>query len=758
MMKRILIVLCFISLQQVKAQTVFVRNNAELQEANMKAKPGEIIILKNGNWKDVILKLDATGTKEKPITYKAETAGEVKITGNSNLLIGGTWLVVDGLSFTEGYTYASAVIQFKTDSKHLANYCRVTNTVIDDFNPKRMEENYWIGFYGKHNRVDHCSFINKKNMGVLIAIMLDTEESRENFHSIDHNYFGERPPLASNTGELIRVGVSTYCEFNSNTQITDNYFYHCDGETEIISLKSGANLVKNNLFTECQGSVVFRHGDDNVVTNNIFLGNNKPGTGGIRIINKGQWVVNNFFYQCRGIDFRSPLSIMNGVPNSPKNRYVPVTDAVVANNSFVECTPISFAEGSDDERSVAPNNVLFANNLFYNTRDSLIYNSFDDISGIRFANNIVSKQYEQNPAQGWTKAGLSTIKISKLLLPVPNITKYTYSDSIRKIALAKGISSLSSTAGFSSSQKILTAKSTIEKTSGAVWYAKKRAIKYAVEKVICANEKEVYAAISGSSNSPVSISLIGTEYNFTEPLIIKKKISLSANKMMKISIGISEKGNDFLFMIAGNGILELNNINADLSNLNVKHFISGDTSGSSNHSNLKITNCNFENNKGSFYFAPKESVSDSIIVRNTAIKNWKGTIFSFKEEDDKKGYYNVEKLIIEQCNLENIKGQLLTMLRTGNDESTMGPNLLFTNNKILNCKSEDNKPFIHLYGTQVSNITNNKFAQCCANGVLIKYEDIVRAHHLLDGNMYTNSGMIERNEFVTDGSETMELK
>jgi poly(beta-D-mannuronate) lyase len=58
----------------------------------------------------------------------------------------------------------------------------------------------------------------KKNLGVLLAVILDDERSRENFHSIDHNYFGKRPPLASNGGEIIRVGVSQHCQFNSNTQ------------------------------------------------------------------------------------------------------------------------------------------------------------------------------------------------------------------------------------------------------------------------------------------------------------------------------------------------------------------------------------------------------------------------------------------------------------------------------------------------------------------------------------------------------------
>ena len=109
---------------------------------------------------------------------------------------------------------------------------------------------------------------------------------------------------------------------------------------------------------------MLRHGNYNTVTNNIFLGNGKEGTGGVRIINKGQWVINNFFYKCRGESFRAPLVLMNGIPNSPANRYVQVTDAVVMNNTFVDCSPMSFGEGSDKERTLPPANVLFAKNIF----------------------------------------------------------------------------------------------------------------------------------------------------------------------------------------------------------------------------------------------------------------------------------------------------------------------------------------------------------------------------------------------------------
>ncbi|MEI9955574.1 MAG: chondroitinase-B domain-containing protein [Ferruginibacter sp.] len=91
-----------------------------------------------------------------------------------------------------------------------------------------------------------------------------------------------------------------------------------------------------NVFKECQGGVVLRHGHYNVVENNFFLGNDKPGTGGVRVINRGQWIVIILFVNAVAFGFRSPLSLMNGVPNSPAFRYVAVTEAVIMNNSFFQ--------------------------------------------------------------------------------------------------------------------------------------------------------------------------------------------------------------------------------------------------------------------------------------------------------------------------------------------------------------------------------------------------------------------------------------
>lgn len=736
------------------ADTTLVKTIEELHAAAKKAKPGDRIVLQNGEWNNVIMKLKCNGTKDQPIVFAAQTAGKVKITGNSQLRLGGTYLIVDGLYFTNGYADSDPVINFRTDKDNLANNCRVTNTVIDDFNnPKRMQENYWVSFYGKNNRLDHCSFKDKKNMGVLLAVILDDERSRENFHSIDHNYFGRRPALASNSGEIIRVGVSQHCQFNSNTQITDNFFEHCDGETEIVSIKSGSNVVRGNMFKESQGSVVLRHGDNNTVENNIFLGNGKAATGGVRVINKGQWVVNNFFYKCRGVDFRSPLSVMNGIPNSPAHRYVQVTDAVIANNTFVDCAPISLCEGSDAERTLPPNNVFLINNLFYNNTDRTLHNIYDKVDGVSFSGNEVSTTMKQDLLKGFIRTTFSKQKNDGRLFPVTQ-NKHTIPalDSLNKIAGSRLTNQLSSQPGFSNLALMKQIQANAFSACGAKWFQQTKNNPPAiVQTVACRTADEVYAQLSHSK--PVIIELTGKKYHLKRPFAISKQVEFTTKQ--KTAVKIITTPMLAAFVISGNGNLTLSNLSLDGKELKATYFISSDSAGLSSHYNLTVRNCSISNlseNEGckSLFYANKSMVADSIVFRNNSFSNHTTNMVSMAEEKDDKGYYNAEKIVINQNVFSNNKGMLLNIYRGGNDESTLGPNLSFSNNKISNCSTVDNSALIMLTGVQVSQFVSNVFTNVNSNGTVFQFKDIVRAKHLVEKNVFEKSGSVTANRFVVE--------
>ena len=748
LLKKILLSCCLLTGFAASAKTIFVKNTAALTKANKEAKPGDIIIIQNGEWNNAELIFNCTGTQGMPITFRAETAGKVLLTGNSKLKIGGSYLVINGLSFKNGFAGTESVITFKSSKDEIANHCRVTNTVIDDFNnPKRLNENYWVSFYGKNNRIDHCSFLNKKNMGVLLAVILEDDRSRENFHQIDHNYFGVRIPLASNTGEIIRVGVSEHCQFNSNTQITDNFFEHCDGETEIISVKSCQNVVKGNFFKECQGGVVLRHGNYNTVENNIFYGNGKEGTGGVRIINKGQWVVNNLFYKCRGEGFRSPMSIMNGIPNSPANRYLEVSEAVISNNSFFECTPISFCEGSDAERSVAPHEVSFLNNIFYNSKDSVLYHVFDNITGIHFSGNVLSKHISQKVDNGFLKTDLQTTPKGILTLPEAGAAaKNIIPIALQNIAEVRQISSLSSTPGIGNFIQFQHVLDNAKKSCGAVWLLNKTAETPAVT-LSCKTAGEVIQALA-LTNKKITIILTTANYVFHSPLKISTDVIIKSDKKQEIKLTCDHENAKYFFQILAGHSLQLKNLQLDLTELATENFICTDSSGASNHLNFSVRNCSISNGNSVFFKASRSSVCDSIIISNCQFKNITADIFKLVEETDKKGYYNVENLKINNTIFSDIKGSILAILRSGKDESTMGPKLLISKNTLRNCFTSDSAALISLSGIQQTVFDHNNFTDCNAGKSLIQYEDWVRAVHYLSNNIITKSGKIITNQFV----------
>lgn len=356
------------------AATYPIATGAELQQ--LKLKPGDTVILKSGTIRNELFHLKGTGTKEAPIVLMAEKAGAVKLAGQSTLKIDGQWLVVSGLYFTDGYSAKDDVISF---TKRSAN-CRLTNTVIKNYNPPSDEADYrWVSMYGINNRLDHCSISGKNHQGATVVVWLSEQP---NYHQIDYNYFGGRPPLGRNGGETIRIGTSDWSFHPSYTTVEENVFDKCDGEIEIISVKSLHNKIQNNLFYESEGMVTLRHGNYNIVSSNFFIGNGKQETGGVRIIGTHHQVVNNYMQGLKGTGLKAAVSIMNATQAPKLNEYWAVRNAVIDNNIIVDCAEaFVVGSGKDDARPVAPDSIQITNNIVQSTNKTLVenvkINSFD---------------------------------------------------------------------------------------------------------------------------------------------------------------------------------------------------------------------------------------------------------------------------------------------------------------------------------------------------------------------------------------------
>lgn len=349
--------------RNVQAGEVLLRPGQDVEDFAKQISAGDVIVLKDGVWKDADLKFERLpGTAENPIVIRAETPGKVVLTGATEFRLSGQHVTVSGLVF-RNTTGVSDVVQLRTHSERHAHHCRMTDCVFEetaDFEAKI--ESRWLSVYGTHNRIDHCYFAGKKNRGPTFVVWVGEEPQH---HHIDHNHFGPRPELGRNGGETIRIGTSEVSEQDSLTTVEHNYFHACDGEAEAISNKSCGNVYRYNVFDECSGTLTLRHGHRCLVEGNVFLGKKKSGTGGVRIIGQSHTVINNYFEGLRGDAERAAVCFMNGVPNSSLNGYAPVRDATVAHNTFVDCkVSMELGVGAGKKQSAAPTDCRVTHNAF----------------------------------------------------------------------------------------------------------------------------------------------------------------------------------------------------------------------------------------------------------------------------------------------------------------------------------------------------------------------------------------------------------
>lgn len=366
----------------------------------LKLTAGDKVVLKSGDWKNQQLNFKGKGTKDNPITLIAEKGGSTILTGASSLKIDGEWLIVDGLVFKDGYLEKGHVVLFATGSSN----CRLTNTVIQNYNhPDKTVDYKWVSLYGTNNRVDHCELTGKTHQGTTLVVWL---EDQANYHSIDHNYFGPRPALGVNGGETIRIGTSDWSMHDSYTKVENNIFDKCDGETEIISIKSGKNTINNNLFYECDGTLTFRHGNGSTASGNYFIGNKKANTGGIRVIGENQTVRGNYLQGLTGRNLRAAISVMNALENPPLNGYWQVKNAVIQDNVIVDSREaFVLGSGKSADRKVIPDGLNVSNNYIINPTTLIL--KMDNPTNSVIENNQVEGVA---PETGFIKMGKDLIK------------------------------------------------------------------------------------------------------------------------------------------------------------------------------------------------------------------------------------------------------------------------------------------------------------------------------------------------------------
>lgn len=745
---------------------IFVRNILELNKALENAVPGDEIILANGVWLDAKIDFYGLGTQERPITLRAETPGSVFIEGVSYLHLGGKYLIVDGLYFRNGYTPKSSVIRYMIGKDSIAYNCRVTNTVIEGFTkPNRLLNDRWIELYGKHNQLDHCYISGKSNDGETIRVFFTGNEHINNHHQIVNNYFGPRPRKGGPRAETIRVGDSKTRVSPGFVNVSNNYFEACNGEVEIISDKTNFNTFKDNIFYKCEGSLVLRHGNYATVDGNIFIGGDDSNFyGGIRIINTGHWITNNYFYKIKGQEFRTSLAIMNGIPMTPLNRYKQVTDVVVAYNTWVDCkSPWQIGVGQNlksidvlpasEIRSAPPIRTTVANNIIYNTQeDKTPIINHSKMEGILFQNNRIDnggKDYsEYDVLQNTT---IKMKKINEWLYAPDGPQNENLKDVFNGYDFTKIEQDM-----FGASRAEKNSIGAINQLSGAEKFAidkKKYGPKWFSPNKIAVKPNTLTASsVKGDLAEKIHqaadgdiIELNDKLYTLTTSLKIDKKITLrSKDTLNKAQLVFTGEDDTPLFKMNPKGNIKLENL--ILKGENSTYAFAPLQENMASAYKMFVYNCIIEN----FDYvlkAYKGSFADSITIENTTIKNCTNGIVLAADE---RGDYNAEMVMIKQCEFLNVQSNVINFYRGGYDESTIGGFLSIFNSSFTACgKSEKSGILIKTRGIINVNIKNNVFKNNPIKLVALLWGE--------KNNNHKNNTLINTGEIIVEEQQKLKI-
>lgn len=757
---------------QLFATNYPVNSSAEIRSAMLVAVPGDTLIMAIGEWIDERIVFEGNGTVDNPIVLKAEVPGLVQLKGISTLRIGGSYLVVDGLYFIDGYSNSGAVIEFRNGI--LSNNCRLTNTAIVNYNPPSNSIDYkWISLYGNNNRVDHCFTAGKKHNGTTLVIWLDGGTS---YHTIDSNYFGYRPELGVNGGETIRIGTSDYSQTDSYTLVENNYFERCNGEIEIISNKSGHNTFRYNTFFECEGALTMRHGKFAEVYNNYFLGNGKANTGGVRIIDEDHKVYNNYFQDLKGTGYRSAITIMNGVPDSPLNRYFEVKRAEVVNNTIVNCaSAFVIGAGADAEKTLPPTDCIIANNVatsIYQMVDydddpiNMIYDSnimYGGPLGIEQPDGIVIVDPELSESDDGLWRPSPT---SPLINAGSNDYSYIFSDfdgQQRDDSIDIG--------GDEVSQLPIVRRPLTADDVGPSWYplpeipGKTIYVQAGIDSLLNA------VSIAGVKDT-IELVTDGGIYSNTKEVEITKKVFIKSAdgltvqpELRQVSSALTDRT---IFEMLGKGDLRLKGVSLNGmtgTETPAKYLIRSSQEEATNSYKLNIEDCLLfdvsNDGNGNFFKAFPGTFADTIIISNSLFSNCAEEGFRLKDEEVNSSKYNVEYFEVSNSTFWNIPNEAINIYAGDEVVFTPGPKVVVDHTTFDNCGYAGTR-IIYPKDCDGVEITNSQFTNGDTNSystslygfyAIYEYNNIFNAGEVeLAGNLILGSGVVDYDPLYNDAN------
>jgi len=274
-----------------------------------------------------------------------------------------------------------------------------------------------------------------KITGSFIKTQLDEAEDgsllmSKNVH-IHHNHFDNIAPFLVNgvpagdsDREAIAMGIADSQDIVTNNLIEYNLFENCDGENEIVTVKTSNNVFRYNTFKNSMGSLSFRLGSNNEAYGNYFYGEGAGDsvadenfeTGGIRIYGAGHTVRDNYMEGLTGTSWRRPILIDSGdtSESTGNDSHETPTNIDIYNNMIIDSVGGGIYIGSDNYKNV-PTDITIDGNIVIGNEATLFDNYADKSSNIWSGN----KAYATGSAIAVDGGALSASEVEVLNSALP---------------------------------------------------------------------------------------------------------------------------------------------------------------------------------------------------------------------------------------------------------------------------------------------------------------------------------------------------
>lgn len=357
---------------------------AEFNTATAAAVAGDIIKVASGTYSNWTMTVPASGAAGNKILIQPEIANGVTFTTTSKLVVTGSYIKISDFNFSNA---TGINVDISGGSFNQLTLCDF-NTCGNPADLHQAIIRMQLG--ASDNEIDHNTMDVNQSVGIQVKVPANTTDPMPYRNWIHHNTISNVPNLPGQGQEAIQLGQTDegapnelYCLVEYNT------FTACEGDAELISIKTSKAMVRYNRASDCKANFSLRQGHGNTLDSNVNL---RSGEHGLVVTGADQTVINNF------IDKASLSGILIAVGS---NRYDAATNCLVAHNTVINSAiPMEFSLRDPVMIDLPSGNKIINNILNGNTGSNLAIGLHDNNAQTTLAACLAANLVDHNLMTG----------------------------------------------------------------------------------------------------------------------------------------------------------------------------------------------------------------------------------------------------------------------------------------------------------------------------------------------------------------------